>query len=93
MKQASRQWYKKFESFMGTQDYDKMTSDHSVFFKHFVKNDYIILLLYVDDMLLVGCDAAIIADLKRQLSKTFFMKDPGAARRFLRWKSAERKGP
>ena len=37
------------------------------------------LVLYVDDMLLVGNDKEIIQDLKTQLSSKFDMKDLGAA--------------
>ena len=41
--------------------------------------DHVIcLVLYVDDMLLVGNDKEIIQDLKTQLSSKFYMKDLGA---------------
>ncbi|GAU22987.1 hypothetical protein TSUD_98150 [Trifolium subterraneum] len=53
LKQAPRQWYKKFESVMSEQGY-KTTSDHFVFVRKFSNDDFIILLLYVDDMLIVG---------------------------------------
>ena len=42
-----------------------------------------ILLLYVDDMLIVGHDAAKIEKLKRDLSKSFAMKDLGPAKKIL----------
>ena len=54
LKQAPRQWYKKFESVMGEQGYKKTTSDHCVFVQKFSNDDFIILLLYVDDMLIVS---------------------------------------
>ena len=44
---------------------------------------FIILLLYVDDMLIVGQDVDMIQKLKRELSKTFDMKDLGSAKRIL----------
>jgi len=83
LKQASRQWYKKFESVMGEQDYKKTTSDHCVFVKKFSDDDYIILLLYVDDMLIVGQNSVRINSLKKQLSKSFAMKDLGPAKQIL----------
>jgi len=52
LKQAPRQWYKKFESVMCEHGYKKTTSDHCVFVERFANNDFIILLLYVDDMFL-----------------------------------------
>ena len=80
LKQAPRQWYKKFDSFMMSQGYDRTTSDHCVFMKKFSDDDFIILLLYVDDMLIVGHDVGKIEKLKRELSKSFAMKDLGSVR-------------
>ena len=83
LKQASRQWYKKFESFMCEQRYKKTTFDHCVFVKSFSNNDFIILLLYVDDMLIVGKDISKINRLKKQLGVSFAMKDLGATKQIL----------
>ncbi|PKI64685.1 hypothetical protein CRG98_014901 [Punica granatum] len=83
LKQAPRQWYKKFDSFMLSHDYTRTTSDHCVFVKQFSDGDFIILLLYVDDMLLVSHDMSKIAELKKELSKSFAMKDLGPAKQIL----------
>ncbi|KAJ0754054.1 putative RNA-directed DNA polymerase [Helianthus annuus] len=83
LKQAPRQWYKKFESVMGKQGYRKTISDHCVFFQRFGDDDFIILLLYVDDMLIVGKNAERIVQLKKELSKSFSMKDLGPAKQIL----------
>jgi hypothetical protein len=40
-----------------------------------LKNSYIILLLYVDDMLIAGTSMENINKLKKQLSKQFALKD------------------
>ena len=83
LKQAPRQWYVKFESVMGEQGYKKTTSDHCVFVQKFSDDDFIILLLYVDDMLIVGRNQSRIDNLKQQLSKSFEMKDLGPAKQIL----------
>ena len=83
LKQAPRQWYKKSESVMGKQGYRKTASDHCVFFQRFGDDDFIILLLYVDDMLIMGKNAKRIIQLKKDLSKTFAMKDLGPAKQIL----------
>jgi len=83
LKQAPRQWYKKFESVMGEQGYQKTTSDHCVFVQKFSDDDFIILLLYVDDMLIIGRNSSRIDRLKTQLSKAFAMKDLGPAKQIL----------
>ncbi|KAK2366240.1 putative mitochondrial protein [Trifolium repens] len=82
LKQAPRQWYMKFESFMHMEGFKKCNADHCCFFKRY-NSSYIILLLYVDDMLVAGPDMAEIRNLKMQLSKEFDMKDLGPTRKIL----------
>eukprot|EP00253_Pinus_taeda_P004416 PITA_04416 len=53
-------------------------ADHCVYFK-LIGDHVIYLVLYVDDMLLVGKDKEIIQDLKTHLSSKFDMKDISAA--------------
>ena len=56
--------------------------NHCCYVKSF-DNSYIILLLYVDDMLIVGSSFEKINNLKKQLSKQFAVKDLGAAKQIL----------
>ena len=71
---------------MMSQGYNKITSDHCVFMKKFSDDDFIILLLYIDDMLIVGHDVRKIEKLKRELSKSFAMKDLGSVKQILSMK-------
>ncbi|KAM0059035.1 putative RNA-directed DNA polymerase [Helianthus debilis subsp. tardiflorus] len=82
LKQAPRQWYLKFDNFMGRVGYKRCDNDHCCYIKKF-KGSYIILLLYVDDMLIAGSDMTEIKKLKKQMSKGFEMKDLGAANQIL----------
>jgi ATP-binding cassette subfamily B (MDR/TAP) protein 1 len=68
LKQAPRQWYKKFDNFMCSSGYTRCQADHCCYVKYF-DNSYIILLLYVDDMLIAGSSIEEIDKLKQQLSK------------------------
>ena len=68
LKQAPRQWYKKFDSFMHRIGFKRCEVDHYCYVKSF-DNSYIILLLYVDDMLIAGFDIKNINNMKKQLSK------------------------
>ena len=63
--------------------YDRTSSDPCVFVRKFSDDDFIILLLYVDDMLIVGRDVSQINSLKKELSKSFAMKDLGPAKQIL----------
>ena len=58
--------------------YDKIASDHCMFVKKFYDGEFIILLLYVDEMLIVGRTTGKIDKLKKELSKSFEMKDLGS---------------
>ena len=83
LKQAPRQWYKKFDSFMADTGFERSDSDHCCFVKRFANSSYVILLLYVDDMLLAGSSLVEINKVKQQLAKQFEMKDLGAANHIL----------
>eukprot|EP00253_Pinus_taeda_P014092 PITA_14092 len=83
LKQSPRQWYKKFDSFMLSQKYVRSEYDHCVYFKKFKNGIFIILVLYVDDMLLASKSIEEINRLKAQMARTFDMKDLGAARQIL----------
>ena len=62
--------------------FKRYESDHYCYVKFF-DNSYIILLLYVDDMLIAGFSIEEINNLKKQLSKQFVMKDLAAAKQIL----------
>ena len=68
---------------MAKHDFKKTLTDHFVFVKKYDGGDFIILLLYVDDMLIVGHDPKKISALKKALSKSFAMKDLGSAKKIL----------
>lgn len=80
LQQALRQRYKKFESFTIDQRYNKTNVDHIVFPKKFSNGYFIILLLCEDNMLIIGHDFIKIQKLKRELSKSFAVKDIGPAK-------------
>ena len=67
---------------MHKEGFQKCNVDHCCFFKRY-KSSYIILLLYVDDVLVAGSDIDEIKNLKMQLSKEFDMKNLGPAKKIL----------
>jgi len=71
-------WYQKFDTFIQGLSFTRRKSDHCVYFK-LIGDHVIYLVLYVDDMLMVGNDKEIIQDLKIQFSSKFDMKVLGAA--------------
>ena len=62
--------------------FKRCEDDHCCYTKSF-DNSFIILLLYVDDMLIAGSSIEEINNLKKQLSKQFAMKDLEATKQIL----------
>lgn len=67
---------------MQKKSYLRCNVDHRCYFKK-VSTSYIILLLYIDDVLVVGADLEKIKKLKKQLSSEFEIKDLGATKHIL----------
>lgn len=82
LKQAPRQWYKKFNEFMSNSGFNRCDMDHCCYVKKFA-DSYVILALYVDDMLIAGSNMTEINRLKQQMSENFEMKDLGPAKQIL----------
>ncbi|GKE37029.1 retrovirus-related pol polyprotein from transposon TNT 1-94, partial [Tanacetum coccineum] len=64
-------------------EYNRLDADPCAYFKRFGNNDFIILLLYVDDMLVADPNKNRINKLKAQLAWEFEMKDLGPANKIL----------
>jgi hypothetical protein len=78
LKQSPRMWYQKFDTYILGLAFVRSRVDHCVYSKK-VGNHFIYVVLYVDDMLLVGNNMDVIKEVKSQLSSKFDMKDLGAA--------------
>jgi hypothetical protein len=78
LKQSPRMWYQKFDTYILGLGFVRSRDDHCVYSKQ-VGNHFIYVVLYVDDMLLVGNNMDVIKEVKSQLSSKFDMKDLGAA--------------
>lgn len=83
LKQSPRQWYKRFNAFMIEHDFLRSQYDSCVYFKQLSDGSFVYLLIYIDDMLIVGRDMSKINKIKAQLSGEFEMKDLGAANKIL----------
>ena len=78
LKQASRQWYLKLNDTVLSYGFVEMTVDRCIYMK-VVGSKFIILVLYVDDILLAASDRGLLHDVKNYLSSNFEMKDMGEA--------------
>ncbi|KAK6148066.1 hypothetical protein DH2020_018978 [Rehmannia glutinosa] len=78
LKQASRQWYHKFHQVIISYGFEVNVVDDCVYHK-FSGSKYIFLVLYVDDLLIMGSSHDTIMETKRMLKRNFDMKDMGTA--------------
>ncbi|GKA75957.1 retrovirus-related pol polyprotein from transposon TNT 1-94 [Tanacetum coccineum] len=62
----------------------RLHADPCAYFKRFRYNDFIILLLYVDDMLVAGPNKDRINKLQAQLAREFKMKDLGPTKKIIK---------
>ena len=78
LKQASRQWYLKFNDTIVSFGFKENTVDRCIYLK-VSGSKFIFLILYVDDILLATNDLHLLYKTKRFLSNNFEMKDMGEA--------------
>jgi len=83
LKQSPRQWYKRFDSFIRGKNYTRSHYDPCVYYNKLHGGEYIYLLLYVDDMLIVSKSISAIDKLKKNLSFEIEMKDLGEEKKVL----------
>ncbi|KAL5739715.1 hypothetical protein ACOSP7_028607 [Xanthoceras sorbifolium] len=82
LKQSPRAWFRRLSTSMRKFGYQQSNSDNTLFFKH--KGGKItILIVYVDDMIVIGNDDLEMTNLQRHLATEFEMKDLGVLRYFL----------
>ena len=82
LKQAPRAWFQRFSEFLLQLGFQESMCDYSLFVFN-QRGVYLILLIYVDDILLTGNNTTQMAWLITKLSTLFSMKDLGPLSYFL----------
>jgi hypothetical protein len=80
-KQAPRAWYGRVDSFLTSFGFTKSKFDYDLYF-NVLNDEPVILLLYVEDLFLIG-EEKLITDCKKKLAAEFEMKDLGLMHYFL----------
>ncbi|RVW18846.1 Retrovirus-related Pol polyprotein from transposon RE1 [Vitis vinifera] len=83
LKKSPRAWFERFTQFVKNQGYVQAQSDHTMFIKHSNDGKIAILIVYVDDIILIGDHVTEMDRLKKSLALEFEIKDLGSLRYFL----------
>ena len=78
LKQAYRSWNIRFDQAIKSFGFEQNLDESCVYKRHRDK-EVMFLMLYVDDILLIGNDVGVMSSLKVQLLSQFDMKDLGEA--------------
>ncbi|CAM8937311.1 unnamed protein product [Rhodiola kirilowii] len=82
LKQASRQWFAKFSESLLAFGFHRSLNDYSLFTLE-RGSDFILLLVYVDDVILTGTSQLLIDEIKSYIHQLFKIKDLGVLKYFL----------
>ena len=88
LKQAPRAWYAKIDGFLLSLSFVQCKFDPNVYLK-LIHGSFIIIVLYVDDLLITGSSKKEIASLKDAMNHAFSMTDLGLLSQFLGLKIAQ----
>ncbi|KAM0989072.1 hypothetical protein ACFX2A_013169 [Malus domestica] len=64
LKQAPRAWNSKIDNYLHQNGFQKCPYEHSVYMKNGVKGEFLIICLYVDDLLFIGNNEAMFCEFK-----------------------------
>ena len=82
LKQSPRAWFECFGKVIKRYGYIQSQADHTMFYKHSNDEKIVVLIVYVDDIMLIGDDCDELAKLKKKLAEEFEIKDLGALKYF-----------
>lgn len=82
LKKSPKCWNTKFDNLMKNEDFIRSKNDYCLYFKC-SENSKLYVLIYVDDLLILGTNLNEVEKLKTTLKKNFYMKDLGVISQYL----------
>ena len=78
LKQAPRIWYRVLHHFLKNMGFVRCNKEYCIYEQN-VGVDWLVVVVYVDDLTIMSRSMDLINNLKRELSKRFKMKDLGTS--------------
>jgi len=75
LKQAPRSWYNKIDGYLQQKRYMRSENEPTLYVKKEGKNDFIIIYLYVDDIIYTSSSIFLVNEFKSQMINEFEMLD------------------
>ncbi|PNY07765.1 putative copia-type polyprotein [Trifolium pratense] len=83
LKQAPRAWYSRIDAYFSQTGFHKCPYEHTLYIKTGEKGNFLIVCLYVDDLIFTGNDECLFKEFKQSMMKEFEMTDLGMMKYFL----------
>ena len=83
LKQSPRAWFRRFVKVMLGLGYKQSQGDHTLFISHSISGNITVLLVYVNDIIVIGDDKEGIDHLRGCLAKEFEIKELQKLKYFL----------
>ena len=82
LKQAPRAWYSRIDSYLMSNGFSKSDGEPTLYIK-VANENVLIVVLYVDDLIFIGNDKALIGEFKEAMKNEFEMTDLGLLKYFI----------
>jgi hypothetical protein len=92
LKQALRAWNSKIDSYFRQNGFHRSKCEPSLYVKHDGIGDFLVVCLYVDDLIYMGTNMKMVEDFKRSMMKEYEMTDLGLMKYFLGIQVRQSKG-
>jgi len=83
LKQAPRAWYSKIDGFFHKNGFERSMHEPTLYLKNQGGDNFMIVSLYVDDMIYTGSSLKLISEFKESMKRMFDMTDLGELKYFL----------
>lgn len=83
LKQAPRAWYSKIDSLFRESGFKRSENEPTLYLKQQGNGEFLLVCLYVDDIIYLGSSQSLIDDFKSCMMRTFEMTDLGLLKYFL----------